>query len=277
MRVAIVIPVYRAPNEWEEVSLRQCCKVLSHYDHYIVAPEGLDLSAFYDLWTEYGLTLHEERFDTAYFKGIKGYNSLCLSRGFYARFAEMGYAYMLIYQPDVFVFADQLEEWCIAGYEYVAPPNVGLAKEKTYRSNMPLRVGVGGFSLRSTDAFLRFFDGKKSVFSLWQVLTTPSHWKRNNWWILAQALQLWYRGNTPQGVLSHWRENEDDMWSGLLSMSRYALRKPSAEEALRFGFDRFPKEMYDRTTHRLPMGCHAWHKYEYDEFWKEIIHQYTNS
>lgn len=271
MRIAVVIPVYRVPTGTELISLRQCCKVLSRYDHCLVAPEGLDTSAFQSLWADYGLVLHEERFAPQFFRGLQGYNRLCMSRDFYARFAA--YDYMLIYQPDVFVFKDDVEDWCAKGYDYIAPPNVGFAREQTYYSGMHLRVGVGGFSLRSIPAFLHFFDGKGNVFSLWHILTTPSLWIRTNWRFLLFGILSLVRGNKPASVVQRWNGHEDDFFGGVLGVSRYALRKPAPEEAMLFGFDRFPRELYGRTG-RLPMGCHAWHKYEYEEFWKDIIERY---
>lgn len=90
MKIAIVIPVYRTPNRWEKISLRQCCKVLGQYDHYLIAPDNLDTSAFQSLWAEYGLSLYEERFAPKYFKGLNEYNQLCLSREYYVRFLAGG-------------------------------------------------------------------------------------------------------------------------------------------------------------------------------------------
>lgn len=270
MTIAVVIPVYRTPDRWEETALRQCCKVLGRYDHYLAAPDDLDISAFRALWAEYGLSVRVERFAPRFFKGLDGYNRLCLSREYYARFSRRGYAYMLVYQPDAFVFEDRLEEWCSRGYEYVGAPCVGKARQKVYDSSMPLRVGNGGFSLRSIPAFMRFFDGQKPVFNLWHILTSPAIRKSNCWWLAAQAVRLRLTGNTPASVLSHWRGNEDDFWGGLLSLSEYALCEPAPEEALLFAFDRFPKELYARTG-QLPMGCHAWKKYEYEDFWKPVI------
>ena len=270
MKIAVVIPVYRTPDRWEEISLRQCCKVLGQYDHYLVAPDDLDTSAFQSLWSEYGLALHEMRFAPEYFKGISGYNRLCLSRGYYARFSRGGYAYILVYQPDAFIFQDDLDKWCARGYEYIGAPNIGKAKQTVYSPAMPMRVGNGGFSLRSIPAFMRFFDGRKPVFNLWHILASPLVWKRNYRWLVVKALQLRFTGNTPAAVLARWRGNEDDFWGCLLALSEYALLRPDPEEALQFAFDRFPKELYARTGH-LPMGCHAWHKYEYEEFWKPVI------
>lgn len=52
--------------------------------------------------------------------------------------------------------------------------------------------------------------------------------------------------------------------------SNYALSKPSPREALFFALERFPKELY-AIIQRLPFGCHAWRKYEYESFWREVI------
>ncbi len=97
IRIAIAIPVYRIPTPSEEVSLRQCCKVLGRYDTYLVAPDGLDTTPIHRIWAERGRTIGEERFAADYFKGLKGYNRLCLSRELYARFSRGGvFAYTYI-------------------------------------------------------------------------------------------------------------------------------------------------------------------------------------
>lgn len=274
MRIAIAIPVYRTPTEPEMVSLQQCCKVLGHYDTFLVAPEGLDTDVFHSLWAERGLRLNELRFAAAYFRGLKGYNRLCLSRELYDSFDRGGYSHILIYQTDAFVFKDDLEAWCAKGFEYIGAPNVGKARQQVYSPNMPLRVGNGGFSLRSVKATLRFFDGTDRVFRLGHILRLPLTWKRNYWWLSVKAVRYWAKGAKPADVLASWQGNEDDMWGSLLGLSEYALRRPTPEEAMYFAFDRFPKELYERIG-QLPTGCHAWQKYEYDSFWKEIIEQYS--
>ena len=35
-------------------------------------------------------------------------------------------------------------------------------------------------------------------------------------------------------------------------------------------FERFPKELYE-ITKQIPFGCHAWKKYQFEEFWKQYI------
>lgn len=270
MRTAVVIPVYRTPTGQDETALRQCCKILYRHDAFLLAPDGFDTAVFHALWAEYGLTLHEERFAPHFFRGLKGYNRLCLSRDLYARFSAGGYTHILVYQTDAFVFRDELEAWCGEGWEYAGAPNVGLARQTVWSPAMPMRVGNGGFSLRSIPAFLRFFDGRGKVFNLWHMLRSPLFWKRNYWWLSTKALRYWLQGAMPLDVLADWTGNEDDFWGSLLGLSEYALRRPAPERAMQFAFDRFPKELYARTR-RLPMGCHGWYKYEYEEFWKEFV------
>ncbi len=149
---------------------------------------------------------------------------------------------------------------------------MGKARQRVYSPKMPMRVGNGGFSLRSVEATLRFIDGTEKAFNLLHVLCSPLIRKRNYWWLAVKALRYWAKGARPADMLSDWQGNEDDFWGSLLALSEYALRRPTPEEAMYFAFDRFPKELYERIG-QLPMGCHAWQKYEYELFWKPFIEQ----
>lgn len=268
MKVIIVIPVYKAPNEDEIISLRRCCQVLSRHKISLVCPEGLDTSSFHTLWEELRLQLYEERFNPCYFKDIAGYNRLLLSECFYARFSD--YDYILIYQPDAYVFKDELIEWCEKGYDYIGAPLVGEFRENEFRPNMSMRVGNGGFSLRRISSFLNFFSKNSNVFSPKQICNRISLWKKPYTRVFVWVFMMFGWHNKPRAVAAHWKYNEDDFWSGLLNNSKYKLNIPFTQEALRFAFERFPKELYE-ITKELPFGCHAWKKYEFDEFWSKLI------
>ena len=234
----------------------------------IVAPEGLSLTSYEDLWQSYGLSYKAERFASSYFENIAGYNRLLLSEEFYIRFQE--YDYMLIYQPDAFVFEDRLQEWCAKGYDYIGAPLVGKFTDQIFDSSMPMRVGNGGLSLRRVQAYIDYFHGKKHVFTSQQIVRRISLWKKPYTRIFVWLLMMLGWHNTPKSVAALWQYNEDDFWSGVLDDTRYAMSKPLPEEALLFAFERFPKEMY-AITNQLPFGCHAWLKYQYEEFWKDHI------
>lgn len=268
MNIAIVIPVYREPLPEEIISLRRCCEVLNRYTMFIVAPEELSLTSYEDIWQSYGLSYKVERFAYSYFENIAGYNRLLLSEEFYIRFQE--YDYILIYQPDAYVFADRLTEWCKKGYDYVGAPLIGNFAEKEYYPEMPMRVGNGGLSLRRVQAYLDYFASEKNVFTSKQIVERISLWKKPYTRIFVWLLMMLGWRNRPTSLAKHWKYNEDDFWSGVLDDTRYAMSKPLPEEALLFAFERFPKEMY-AITNQLPFGCHAWLKYQYEDFWKDHI------
>ena len=268
MNIAVVIPVYKNPDEWEMISLRRCCEVLGNYHTILVAPESFEIETYTSLWDSYGLKLYDERFDDRYFADIAGYNRLLLSKEFYIRFHD--FDYILIYQPDAYVFSDKLRDWCEKGYDYIGAPLVGKFTDQIFDSSMPMLVGNGGLSLRRVQAYIDYFHGKKHVFTSQQIVRRISLWKKPYTRIFVWLLMMLGWHNTPKSVAALWQYNEDDFWSGLLDNSNYALSKPSPLEALSFAFERFPSELY-HLTKQLPFGCHAWKKYQYEKFWKKYI------
>lgn len=264
----IVIPVYRNPNSEELVSLRRCCEVLGAHEMSLVAPEGLDVQAYEELWNSYGLRLSIKRFAPQFFDGIAGYNRLLLSECFYQAFAA--YEHMLICQPDAYVFEDKLTEWCDKGYDFVGAPLVGRYDEQTYRPDMDLVVGNGGFCLRNISYALAYFAGNRNVFSPSQIARRINiHAKPLTRWVVWLLMVFGWR-NKPRTVADCWQYNEDNFWSIVLADSQYAPKLPTPEEALEFAFERFPAEMYRRTG-KFPFGCHAWRKYEFEDFWARYI------
>lgn len=268
-RVAIIIPVYKENmTDSEEQSFRQTLCVLENYAVVIVCPKSLDILEYNTIAGQFDKTIYRESFADTYFKDIAGYNRLLLSDVFYRRFKR--YEFVLIVQLDAYVFEDQLDWWCQKGYDYIGAPLVGQHTDNLFSSSLPLRVGNGGFSLRRVQAYLDYFNGKKNVFAPKQLINKIGVWQKPYTRIFIWLLMLLGWRNTPKSVAAHWQYNEDDFWSGILDNSNYALSKPSPIEALSFAFERFPKELYE-ITKQIPFGCHAWKKYQYDEFWKQYI------
>lgn len=268
MEIVIVIPVYKDYDDAEKKSLSRCCEVLSKYKTVLVCPKKIDINKYKNLWDKYNLELFVERFDSNFFSSIAGYNRLLLSKEFYLRFAK--YDYMLIYQPDAYVFRDELIEWCNKGYDYIGAPLVGKFEEKTYHSRMPMRVGNGGFSLRKISSYLNFFSGTSKVFSSKQICKRIASQEKPYRRVLVWLLMMFGWRNKPKSVADHWKHNEDDFWSRVLNGTNYEMSKPKPREAMGFAFERFPKELY-QITKTLPFGCHAWKKYEYEDFWIKHI------
>ena len=82
---------------------------------------------------------------------MEGYNELLLSENFYTTFSA--FKYILIYQPDSYVFRDELMEWCKEGYDYIGAPWLEDNDEQIKLNG----VGNGGFSLRNIEKFLYIF------------------------------------------------------------------------------------------------------------------------
>ena len=259
-RCIILVPVYKQiPSADEAASLHQLERILGRWEIRFVCPESLDMSA-YDALTPYA----KERFADHFFEGIDGYNTLMRDNNFYRRFGA--YEYMLIYQLDAWVFRDELEYWCVQGYDYIGAP--WFKRNRRYeKSNKLWRCGNGGFSLRKIDKFIQYTLPDIPVYTLWGiVLHANRHLLRNIIrWIKYPNSMAWFI----QHQASNW---EDDFFCCDLAETHHALKCPKPEEAALFSFERSPKYLYEEITlQRLPFGCHAWRRYQYDDFWRDYI------
>lgn len=266
--VCVVIPVYKPePTSDEVVSIRRTVKILGQHDISFVCPDSLDITVYKHLTESFCSVLIIKRFSDFYFKDINGYNRLLLSLSFYTEFNN--YKYILICQPDAYVFRDELREWCNKGYDFIGAPIIGSFTDQEFSGRM--RIGNGGFSLRNVQTVIGFFNAKKNVFSPSQIAQMISLWKKPWTRIFVWLLMILGWRNKPDSVASRWKYNEDDFWSGLLVGTRYSLRIPAVTEAIRFAFERFPSELYRMNHSLLPFGCHAWKKYQYETFWTKFI------
>lgn len=266
-RVVVIIPIYKSIlTENERTSLIRCFKVLGGYKIGFISPSFLELSEYTQLSRSYNVDFFVQIFDEKYFRSIDSYNKLMLSQQFYNRFTE--FEYMLIYQLDAYVFKDDLKKWCNKGYDFIGAPLIGKFGNTQFSTEM--RVGNGGFSLRKVETYIQFFVSKKNVFTPKQIARLIKIRDKPYTRIFVWLLMIMGWRNKPLSCSKYWRHNEDDFWSGFLDNSNYALRKPNPFEALRFAFERFPKECY-KITNTLPFGCHAWEKYQYEDFWKKVI------
>lgn len=265
--ILVVIPVFKPQMTLnEEISLRQCCQVFSNYTFTLVVPDDLDVGEYVVEFRSFEINYKVQRFHNNYFKNISGYNRLLLSVEFYQRFQS--YKYILIYQLDAYVFSDELIYWCKKDYDFIGAPLIGKFEDTEFSTKM--RVGNGGFSLRKVETYIHFFESKKKVFTHKQIASLINIWKKPYTRIFVWLLMILGWRNKPLSCAKYWKYNEDDFWSGFLDNSNYALRKPTPPEALRFAFERFPKECFQQTG-TLPFGCHAWEKYNYNSFWKKYI------
>ncbi len=269
MKNIVVIPVYKQQiSEWEEMSLRQCCKVLSNHAICLVTHEGLDCREYYRIAQEFNIQLLRENFDAYYFSGIPGYNALMMSKEFYLRFKQ--YDYMLVYQLDAYVFRDELDYWCDKGYDYIGAP--WFFNCDSHEEEVELwKVGNGGLSLRRIDTHIRVLTRKLPVLGLKELVGRSAHMS-----FLKRACSIfahligWH--NTIDYFVRTYEHFEDFFWCEKIPSLSLDYKIPSAQEAVPFSFELSPAYLYELNNNTLPFGCHAWQKYEYESFWKKYIH-----
>lgn len=249
----IIIPVYKKfelLEKFEAKSFDNIVTTLKNWPIALVAPRGLDGQPYISRAGFLGKELLVERFEERFFEGIAGYNQLVLNAAFYERFGN--YDYLLIAQTDSWIFSDDLSKWCAKGYDYVGAPWVNDSNLKkvinnrhkwVFQLSMQLQkalgfkkdwmVGNGGLSLRKIDSSI-------------QVL---SKFKKH---------------------LTKFHANEDLFFCVFIPLIYPFFRIPDSSEAMAFSFEMNPELFYELNGRRLPFGCHAWQKYNYD-FWKKWI------
>lgn len=254
----VIVPIYRTDiNDLEKISLAQCLRTLSGHPIVVIKPRHLDLAALPGSDRFAGVV----SFDDGYFTGVQGYNRLMMSPEFYEEF--LGYEFMLIHQLDVFVFRDELLDWCGRGYDYIgAPwlknfPSVGRLTAARHgmraglhrwfdihRRGLPSDrqlenvVGNGGFSLRRVEKFA--------------------------------ALAREFRARAERyNARTEGQFNEDVFWSVEVNRRGARLKRPGHVEALSFAFENFTARSLSLTGGKLPFGCHDWHRRL--DFWRPFI------
>ena len=63
--------------------------------------------------------------------------------------------------------------------------------------------------------------------------------------------------------------NEDVFWSDALARTSFAFKVPDVVTAARFCMEKSPSYLFRLTGEKIPFMCHAYEKYEYEEFWRE--------
>ena len=260
--VTIVIPIYKSSlSHYEEISIKQCCTILSDHTITLVKPHSLGTDAY----SIFNKNFKTESFDNDFFKDKNSYNRLMLSPVFYERF--LSYDFILVHQLDAFVFKDELQYWCRQGYDYIGAPwltdpvkrsaseKKQYLKElkKVYKQNITLdgavpvdaqfynRTGNGGFSLRRVKKFYKICLEQVEVIKFYN-------------------------------EQSHHFFNEDVFWSLEVNRTRKQLKIPGYKKAIFFSMEFKPAYAFELTNGKLPFACHAW---DLDlDFWKNKIEKF---
>lgn len=254
----IIIPIYKNIfDEYEEISLKSIFKNFSNYNITFVCPNHLELNFLnnYSYIKNYKI----EKFDDQFFKNIDGYNKLLVTSLFYKRFESS--TYILICQPDVYVFKNDLENWIDKNYDYVGAPwiaskrnfiNINAEKfnsifrkltgKKLKNTERIFKVGNGGFSLRKTEKFISICNlESKNIDNFSQNKNETDYYI------------------------------EDVFWSLYVPKVYPDFKIPTWQEALNFCIDRKPELALKLNNNNIPMACHGFNKPKVNKFWKKII------
>ena len=195
------------------------------------------------------------------------------------------YAYILICQTDAWVFRDELDYWCNQGYDYIGAP-IYFPRSEQHFMDIFFGVGNGGFSLRKITHCLRIVRHDRN-----KILMKPQALMRMYWYyflynevftrnifkrialvgkLIAKCLGF---GNTA-GFFIQGHINED-MLFGTWAKQSWGLEDsniPDELTAATFAMELNAPMLYKRLACKLPFGCHAFEKWNYEDFWKEHIH-----
>jgi Protein of unknown function (DUF5672) len=271
--VAVVTPIVRFPlTSDEEISMCHLRKFLGAFDRYIIGPLHLP-KEFSDF------TL--KPFPAKFFTDRYGYNHLMLTENFYRAFSE--YEYILIYQLDCLVFADNLEEWCGKNWDYVGAP---WFKNPQQPSEGFRAVGNGGLSLRRVSSALTVLTSKNLVDDPQNLGQRPGERYKGVYDALKSAPLLnriftatkaWlhsygYHNNVRWRIKQtmEYKSHEDFFWALEAPKVMKDFRIPPPHEALAFSMETAPSYCLAENSGKPPFGCHAWTKYD-RKLWEPFL------
>ncbi len=237
-KVIIAIPIYNEKmSGFEESSFVQCCKILNKYSFSLICPNSLTLERYKVILKKHNVNYTIEKFDDSFFESVKSYNRLMMSKNFYDRFKS--YEFMLIYQLDAYVFRDKLEYWCEKDFDYIGAPWFKNFSSSDEKSELMEVGGNGGFSLRKISSFIEVLDCDE-----------------DNRDIIDNFIA---KGS-----------NEDGFFAFEAKKIKENFKVAPVNNAINFSFECQPKRLYEMRNKKLPFGCHAWERYDFD-FWEEFI------
>lgn len=277
----IVIPIYKnKPTRIEKASFKQVLTILKKHRICIFTYKSCDLSVYKEIANQVDKQYTVEFFDKKYFESIEGYNNLCYSKDFYLRFNR--FEYMLIYQLDAWVFRDELLYWCNKDYDYIGAP-LFYSYNKFSFTNKFMGTGNGGFSLRKISYCLKVLSSnpKAPLISLKGLIKIYWNFMLYNEGFISKASifriipiimlkSLGIKNNLQFFINTHLNE---DIVFGVYSSKlwgRYG-HTPTKEEAMKFSFEVHPQLLFTENNNKLPFGCHAFEKWDYNTFWKKYI------
>lgn len=256
----VVVPAYRTRlSDDERLSLRHLEHFLPEAEKILVMPEGLDFGR-----EGYG----EARFAAAFFEGLASYSRLLLNRAFYARFED--YEYILVHQLDAIILSSHVARFLAMGVDYLGAPWIAYDAEGEPHFG---GVGNGGLSLRRVAAFQRLLESRVPSVA-------PREYYRRGYSgaplgrRLAGLCKAGLKGigvrNSIRSTVARSPCAEDGFLAAEAKRYSPSFTFGSIAQALEFSFEREPRYCFEEAGGRMPLGAHAWSRYD-PEFWEPYL------
>ncbi|MDA7743784.1 hypothetical protein N8891_06150 [Flavobacteriales bacterium] len=268
--VVVVIPIYSDhPSKNEVISISQAFQILQNRIIRILHPVGMDISAYQSI-VPTGInsknTIEFISFPSIHFIDIRSYNTWLLTPGFYENFID--FEFLCIVQTDVFLFSDDLNYWLNQNWDYIgAPWFEGWGKGNSTKF---IGAGNGGFSLRRIKPIIRVLNSRKKLSSHKQSIKRLLYSKNKK----AVWNDLKHHNSTHYSKIPS--INNEDRWFAQLIPTYFPdFQVAPPKVALKFSIEVNPRFLVQLNDGKLPMGCHAWWKYD-PEFLFPIVKSFNH-
>ena len=276
-KACVVIPIYKAAiDENEKKSLKQALKIFRNYPIIFSHPKKLDLTKFHEACLGFS-NCSFKSFADENFLSVETYSALLCQKSFYQKFSE--FEFMLIYQLDAYVFADELEVWCSKGLDYVGAPWFKKFDTSGKEAEFLPFAGNGGFSLRNIRTILRVMDRNLSFKEAFKFKKLLKKYRAKPFIRIIFGIGFFAKLLTKNTKFSDFIEYclkhsdftfEDFFFAQIAHEMFSEFRSARFDEAIPFSFEVGSERLFKINGNKLPFGCHAWQKYS-PEFWSKFI------
>lgn len=259
MSCVVILPIHKKelnPNEYNSILYN--LKILKNWDHAILCPNGIreDIKKLFSSSTISKnikfIGLHERNF-----KSVTTYDQMLVKPYLYNMFKE--YEYMLITQPDVIIFKDEIQYWIEKDIDYIGAPWIIECPDHNYN----FYVGNGGISLRKISSFIE-------ALANFKILKCP------NWYLKEKKIPAIFRPLLKfcfgfNRFLFFSKTHEDFFWSQLIPSSNNSFKVAKVDEAFSFAIEKFREIDKKRfSINNTPFALHAWEKHAPKEIKEDI-------
>lgn len=268
--VVVVIPTYKPVEQlkgFEEYSIRQTISVLS--EKFPIAIMGKNKSEIKAYSKRFQYSFISKVFNLEDFQNINSYNNLLKSSRFYLNFLD--YSHIWIIQTDALVFSSEINEFL--HFDFIGAPWFSNVL-KNYKQG--LCGGNGGFSIRAVNSALETLNRTDKMLSLAKTLelSIENGSKKKPKSIFTSLISA-IKHYKHQNYLTSEKNQmpfiyEDVFWALIVPSVVKSFRVPSGNVSLKFAFEMYPKKAYKINNYQLPIGCHAFDRYDPD-FWTDKV------